>query len=569
MFIAHEALENFLKEHHFPTLEATKEQPRAEEENSFFMIFPESDIRDMPFDGMWDESEDDAVWISVQATWDANGQKITDGEKKICAPFQKNGDVDALLQVKPFARTFQVKENCIPELFDVAASQKALQTLDGEVFHGERMFTYRHDEDPVDVLLFHTMFYEYPSFVPFRALLLTYPKKAKEGTATYIYFPAFRGVNFLKAYLRDIVTKITGIRFDKDACDEKSWLIFPHVTDAMGGSGYVPSKLTIGCDVYAPAYVSFNLPELSDESAVAMRRAGVIGAPCFHHKVTFMVKKGQVLPDEYYISERFGNATDDQVRPNAYPIPDVALPAGYDVKTLFHNKEYTNVSHNALWSLIDAMSGENGESSGAITKLIPYAVKQIGANEVARMAKSRAYFPEHKNERRWEPDYASCEGWKLSLFADVRVIGLFKAKDWQNDEFYVLSDTGRWYLWQEIINDPIKNSGPGGLRDCLINGLQAIHWIGIPVYRKDGTYMETDFPNWFAEALTGYVFGIGEQEGGFTYGSNVVRLLKETAKKRDVRIRTMHGDCYLSMMNDMAQIWDLVNDNPEFEDYKI
>lgn len=449
------------------------------------------------------------------------------------------------------------------ELFGAGEALCEARPLDEVVFQGERMFVHRKDQGAVDVLLLHTMFCDQPSSVNYQALLMTYSEKAG-GAVTYVHFPIYRGLKFLREHLYDVVTKKTGLIFDMDTQDEDSWLLFPHVTDALGSSERVPSMLTIACDIVAPAYLSFNLPEVQDESPAAMKRAGLVGSPCFHDKVSFVVKKDQALPEEYYVSERFGMVDYDTAEPDKYPEPDFKLPAEYEVKTLSLNEDYTNASHDAYGVIYDFIG-----ISDKITKLVPLAVKQINVNEAGMLAR-QGNIPKHGNEKKWEPDMITSWGIRPSDLEDVHVVGLFKLKDGLDNEFYILSETGRWY-WLEKTEPDNENvlALPGEPRTLLYHGLSESMWRGIPVKTGKGNAEVEDFHTWFGYAMTGYVFGMADNEQPYTYGSRAVRFLKEAAQAKGVHVRTMHGDCYLSMRNDMEVIWDLVDGKIEFETYKI
>lgn len=212
-----------------------------------------------------------------------------------------------------------------------------------------------------------------------------------------------------------------------------------------------------------------------------------------------------------------------------------------------------------------------------IVKYVPYALKQVNLREAEKFAAAGIGMRKHKVETKWEPDCMAMKGWKLSELSDVHVIRLFQERKNLNNgsPLYVLTESGRWYYWavdriwevfQPLSLEEIKNSRVSGLRkeDWLISYSNCAMGEEGVADGEDGPKVS----DWFAEALTGYVLG-GPEYSGTMRASLAVRRLRKVARERGRRLRTLHGEAYLSMMNDLWDVWKMLCESDGFEEYGI
>ena len=575
MFISSKELKSFMKENHLPDFEDLP-KPLEETDDGLFMLPMDSmDIRDaLPFDDVsWDKAKEGVKWNSTGITRDEENKKWVYDEWQVwtsesIAPCKEQADRE-----KPSAATLSVSGDCILGLFAAAKKVFVTEKPGEENFQVERMFVYRDKEEPIDILLLHTpLFYAYPSEVGYKALLFTRVQSAERTDVTYIRFPAYRGTAYIREHLRGIVMKKTNVWFETESVEQDSWLVFPYLSDRNAHSELVPSMWTIASDIWAPAYVSFQTPIFQESDAALSEETILIRAPRNHVKVAFMLEGNQELQAEFYYGEsyRYGHDyidCDYAMEPERYALTGFAAPDGYSVKEFFRKEEInTRVDTLSTFAAMGDAGMLNYDDNYKMIKLIPPYIYQVNCKEIPEINRDYGFLPVHKNEYIWEPGYKSYSlekaGWKLSELKDIHVIGLFREKDLTNKlRYYILSATGRWYCWDDFLKMEDDDFGISGLTEDAA----VLAYFNLKPEEGDENISTAGR---FIRALTGYVLGVPE-ERETTICSFAVHMLKQVAKAQGMRIRTLHGESHLSMMNNMPAIWKLLEGCEEFAQYKV
>lgn len=578
MFIRKKELSAFMNENRLPAFEDLPKPFENAGDNDFFMVPADRDIREaLPFEsGGWDKKLEGIKWNSASFIWDEDNKKYTEGEWEVWKDEASKPLQEGLSRFNPVARTLSVNENVIPGLYAAADPHFVMEGQGEEIFQVERMVVFREKEEPIDILLLHTvLFYDYPVKVSYKAILITSVQNAGKADVTYIHFPYYYGREYIREHLRSIVTKETKVMFETDSTPQDSWLVFPYLTDQNVHSDLLPATWKIVSDIWAPAYVSFQLPILQECDGALPKGNLLIVAPRNHVKVGFLTKEDQKLSAEFYYGEhfRYGHDyidCDYDMEPERYVLTDFAVPAGFEVNEFVRNEKYNGmVDMTSTFLGLGNGGALNKDYHYKMIKIIPPYVYKVNCDEIPEINYAYGFLPKSKNEKKWEPSYkvfdvGTCGyGWQLSELKDVHVIGLFREKDLQFEEhYYILSESGRWYLW---------NNDLGGMEDddFRLDGLAEADAESAYCYQEQEEDDEKlSIAGKFIRSVTGYVLGAPNQDGT-TIGSPVVRQLRQAAKEQGLRIRTMQGESFLSMMNDMPAIWKVLEGNQRFEKYKV